>query len=171
MGNCGSSKYVNRPNFTAKLILLNGKLLEFEHPIKASLLTWQNPSSFICSADGMEFDQLAAEVGGDEVLRPGEVYFELPVEWRSHRMRAEDIAELAAKASLALSGGRGCDDDDMIRCGCCSPRSRVEPLVPVFKEETVPPPVPPDGGGGKGRRGGCKRRRKFVVELSSIIEE
>ncbi|GER42234.1 fatty acid oxidation complex subunit alpha [Striga asiatica] len=168
MGNCGSSKYVNRPNFTAKLILLNGKLLEFEHPVKASLLTWQNPSFFICSSEGMEFGQLAAEVGGDEVLRLGEVYFELPVEWRSHKMQAEDIAELAAKASLALSGGGEYDDEAMIRCGCCSPRSRVEPLVPVFKEETVPPP---DEGGGKRRGGRCKRRRKFEVELSSITEE
>ncbi|GFQ03829.1 hypothetical protein PHJA_002526700 [Phtheirospermum japonicum] len=156
MGNCRSRESI-RSDFTAKLILQNGQLREFTCPIKVSDLLQQNPSCFICSADEMEFDQFAVEIGGDEVLRLGEVYFELPLGWRSQRLQAEDMAALAVKASLALStSGYEYDDEMMRSCGCCAPR-KVEPTVSFFSEKERPPV---DGYGGKGRR-----------KLSAIIEE
>ncbi|KAL0356756.1 UNVERIFIED_CONTAM: hypothetical protein Scaly_1361300 [Sesamum calycinum] len=98
MGNCRSCDASRSTTVTAKLVLRDGRLQEFSWPVKVSLLLQQNPDCFICSSDEMEFDQLVAEMGGDEELQPGEVYFELPLRWRKQRLQAEDMAALAVKA-------------------------------------------------------------------------
>ncbi|KAL3621205.1 hypothetical protein CASFOL_036117 [Castilleja foliolosa] len=162
MGNCISHE-PNKPNFTSKLILQNGQLREFTYPIKVSDLLQQNPNCFICSAEEMEFDQFPVEIGGDEVLRPSEVYFELPLGWRSHPLQAEDMAALAVKASLAISSSGYEYDEMMISCGCGSPR-KVELMASLFSEKERPPLVTV-------ARKGKGRRRKFVAKLSAIVEE
>ncbi|KAL0384136.1 UNVERIFIED_CONTAM: hypothetical protein Sradi_2807900 [Sesamum radiatum] len=150
---------------TAKLVLLDGQLQEFSWPIKVSFLLQQNPDCFICSSDEMEFDQFVAEIGGDEVLQPGEVYFELPLRWRNQRLQAEDMAALAVKASVALSDT---SKDRMSRCGCCVSR-KIEPVVVLFGEQMT---AAADGGGGKGGAGGHYKGRKFGGgKLSAISEE
>ncbi|KAK4437810.1 hypothetical protein Salat_0115000 [Sesamum alatum] len=166
MGNCRSCDGSISPTVTAKLVLLDGRLQEFSWPVKVSLLLQQNPDCFICSSDEMEFDQFVAEIAGDEVLQPGEVYFELPLRWRNHRLQAEDMAALAVKASIALSGSSSISSNDrMIRCGCCVSR-KVEPLVVVFGEKERRILAADDGGAG----GYCKGR-KLAAKLSAIIEE
>lgn len=167
MGNCRSCE--SRSTFTAKLILLNGELQEFSWPVKVSYLLHEDSDCFVCSSDEMEFDEFAAAMGGDEVLQPGELYFELPLRWRSRRLRAGDMAVLAARAGVALAaGGRRDGGDRRIGCCCCG-WTKVEPVV-LFGEKERPlleAAVGGDGGGG----GGGYKASKFVAKLSTIGEE
>ncbi|PIN22129.1 hypothetical protein CDL12_05155 [Handroanthus impetiginosus] len=165
MGN--SRSYESRSTLTAKLILLDGQLQQFSWPVRVSSLLQQNSDCFICSSDEMEFGEFAEAMSGDKVLRPGELYFELPQEWRNQRLQAEDMAVLAAKASAALAGDDGDDDEQMINCGC-SGRRKVEPVVLFCVKER--PLLAVEEGGESDSAGGCKRR-KFVGKLSAIVEE
>lgn len=164
MGNCRSCDGSRSTTaVTAKLVLLDGRLQEFSWPVKVSLALQQNPDCFICSSDDMEFDQFVGEMGGDEVLQPGEVYFELPLRWRNQRLQAEDMAALAVKASVALSGGsRSRNKDGMRRCGCCALR-KIEPVVMVFGDQKETAAADDGGAGGNCKFGGGK--------LSAISEE
>ncbi|RID72440.1 hypothetical protein BRARA_C04330 [Brassica rapa] len=156
MGACGSSE--SRKTDTAKLILPDGTLQEFTSPVKVWQILQRNPTSFVCNSDYMDFDDAVIAVGGSEDLRPGELYFVLPLTWLNHPLRAEQMAALAVKASSALSkSGWSCGDDGDARKvsgGECGRVKRVKR----------------NSCGGRGCGGGGKGRRKFTVELSSIAE-
>lgn len=175
MGNYRSTESRSSPTPTAKLILAGGQLREFLWPIKVSLLLPSDSDCFICSSDEMEFGEFAAAMGGEEELRPGEIYFELPMAWRSMRLQAEDMAALALKASVALSSSsKSRDDEDcnwMNSCCCCCWWWRQAAPEALFCEKEMPL-LAVDGGGRRGRgRGGAKAGRKFVRTLSSIVED
>ncbi|KAL1544263.1 hypothetical protein AAHA92_21136 [Salvia divinorum] len=166
MGNYRSCE--SRSTLTAKLILVDGQLHEFVWPVRVSLLLPTDSDCFICSSDEMEFGEFPAAMGGDEVLQPGEIYFELPLAWRNVRLQAEDMAALALKASLALASKGGDDDHDddrIIRCCCCCWSKRAQPAALFCEKE-----MPLLGGDGGGRRGGAGQR-KFVAKLSAIVED
>ena len=156
MGACGSSE--SRRTDTAKLILQDGTLQEFTSPVKVWQILKKNPTSFVCNSDDMDFDDAVIAVGGSEDLRPGELYFVLPLTWLNHPLRAEQMAALAVKASSALNkSGWSCGDDGDARKvsgGECGRVKRVKR----------------NSCGGRGCGGGGKGRRKFTVELSSIAE-
>ncbi|XP_075508008.1 uncharacterized protein LOC142544861 [Primulina tabacum] len=166
MGNCRSCE--SRSAATAKLILLNGQLQEFQYPVKVSSLMQLgkvNLDRFICSSDDMDIGEALVAVSGDKELRPGDVYFELPSKWRNHRLQVEDMAALAVKASLAL-GGSGGVDDDTVSCSCYAFK-RVDDHAVVELYEKERPLLVAGGGGGCGRfKGG-----KFLPKLSVIVEE
>ncbi|KAJ8465502.1 hypothetical protein OPV22_028054 [Ensete ventricosum] len=144
---------------TAKLVLQDGKLQEFESPVKVSRLLQKDPTCFVCDSDGMEFDGLVMAVDADDELRPGQLYFLLPVSMLRRPLHAEEMAALAVKASAALGAARG---------ACSRHRRSVAPLT--FHS----------GGGAGGMMGGgkrrvnCKRRggkgRDFASKLSAISE-
>ncbi|KAL2522878.1 uncharacterized protein Fot_26801 [Forsythia ovata] len=58
----------------------------------------------------MDFDDVVSAVSDDEVLQPGQLYFALPLSRLKRRLKAEEMAALAVKASSALtkSGGDKC---------------------------------------------------------------
>lgn len=116
---------------TVKLILMSGELKEFYSPVKVSNLLHDN-YSFICESDGMDFDELVTAMNGDEELKLGQLYFELPsAYWLTRRLQVADMASLAVKASVALTRSSLTDNDHMIRCCCCGGCSyrpkRVDP--------------------------------------------
>ncbi|XP_073047425.1 uncharacterized protein [Primulina eburnea] len=167
MGNCRSCE--SRSAATAKLILLNGQLQEFQYPVKVSSLMQLgtvNLDRFICSSDDMDIGEALVAVSGDKELRPGDVYFELPSKWRNHRLQVEDMAALAVKASLALGGSGSGGDDDTVSCGCYAFK-RVDDHAVVELYEKERPLLVAAGGRGCGRfKGG-----KFLPKLSVIVEE
>ncbi|KAK9165631.1 hypothetical protein Scep_000822 [Stephania cephalantha] len=107
MGVCSSSGSTSLAS--AKLILLDGQLQEFSHPVKVSQVLQKLPNCFICNSDEMEFDELVTAVGGEEELQPGQLYFALPLRNLRRPLQAEEIGALAVKASMALmkSGDNG----------------------------------------------------------------
>ncbi|MCD9558929.1 hypothetical protein HAX54_016629 [Datura stramonium] len=162
MGICNSCESTSVA--TAKLILQDGRLQEFSYPVKASYLLQKDPTIFICNSDEMEFGDTVSAINADEELQLGQLYFALPLKRLRSRLRAEDMAALAVKASSALKRSSSCCRE---KCGC---RNKVF----VFSEDnkaggkmarkTV------DGVGSlrKGRSSG--RRGKHTVRLSAIPE-
>ncbi|XP_022861070.1 uncharacterized protein LOC111381512 [Olea europaea var. sylvestris] len=158
MGNCRSCE--PRSTVTAKLILVDGELEEFPCPIKVSNLLEQNPDCFICNSDEMGFGEFVSAIDGDEELQPGELYFELPLKWLSHRLQVEDMASLAVKASVALTRSDGITK-------CCGSK-KVGPMILFHeKDDKARPLLAADGGG---RAYSCKGR-KFDSKLSIVLEE
>ncbi|XP_028760455.1 uncharacterized protein LOC114719158 [Neltuma alba] len=106
MGNCSSGDMVHVP--TARLILEDGQLREFPYPVKVSYLLQKYPMCFICNSDEMDFNDVMRAIDEDEVLKPGQLYFALPLSRLNHPLRADEMAALAVKASSALmKGGAG----------------------------------------------------------------
>ncbi|XP_074568459.1 uncharacterized protein LOC141824996 [Curcuma longa] len=101
---------------TVKLVLQDGELQEFAQPVKAShvLQSMHLTAYFVCDADDMVFDGHAP--AADE-LRPGHLYFVLPVSMLRRPLHAEEMAALAVKANTALvAGGRVREDNNFGQC-------------------------------------------------------
>ncbi|KAJ8747630.1 hypothetical protein K2173_012806 [Erythroxylum novogranatense] len=94
---CGSTSVAS-----AMLIMENGKLQEFTNPVRVSLILQRNPKNFVCNAADMEFDDCVKAMDETEDLQIGQLYFALPLSWLNTNLRAQDMASLAVKASLAL---------------------------------------------------------------------
>lgn len=109
MGICYSfnavAEMVAQAPATVKLVLHDGELQEFAQPVKAShVLQSMHPAAyFVCDADDMVFDSHAP--AADE-LRPGQLYFVLPVSMLRRPLHAEEMAALAVKANTALNFGQ-----------------------------------------------------------------
>ena len=156
MGACASRESLRSDS--AKLILLDGTLQEFSSPVKVWQILQKNPTSFVCNSDEMDFDDAVSAVAGNEELRPGQLYFVLPLTWLNHPLRAEEMAALAVKASSALtkSGGVGwvSGDDD------------VTTSEKTYQKKNIAG-VKTNGGGGRS----CgKGKRRFTANLSTIAE-
>ncbi|KAF5769734.1 hypothetical protein HanRHA438_Chr14g0662391 [Helianthus annuus] len=140
---------------TAKLILPDGSLQEFSYPVKVSYVLQKHPSTFICNSDEMEFDDVVSAVNEEEVLQLGQLYFALPVSRLRRRLKPEEMAALAVKASSALakSGGDKC----LYFTPACSSNAKSSGRVSDVGSV-----------GSRGRSGG--RRRNFTAMLSAIPE-
>ncbi|XP_020586763.1 uncharacterized protein LOC110029008 [Phalaenopsis equestris] len=103
------------PTTTAKLVLEDGRLLEFNRPVKVSeiLKKFQispmaahrgrnSKAFFVCDADGMGMEGVLPAVGEEEELKAEQLYFLLPLSMMGRRLRPPEMAELACKASSAL---------------------------------------------------------------------
>lgn len=146
---------------TAKLILPDGTLQEFSHPIKVSHVIHKYPSTFICNSDEMDFDDVVSPIKDNQELQPGQLYFALPLTNLKHPLQPEEMAALAVKASSALAGCR---------------RKNVT-FTTLEKCHTKSSGRVADAGGFEtrnGRRGGggggSERRRNFMAMLSAIPE-
>lgn len=150
MGICNSCESTSVA--TAKLILPDGRLQEFSHPIKASYLLQKDPTIFICNSDEMEFGDTISALNAEEELQLGQLYFALPLKRLRSRLRAEEMAALAVKASSALK------------------RSSSNQVFAFSEQKNggrVARKVGDCSGGGGG---GSGRRRRQTARLSVIPE-
>ncbi|XP_010941915.1 uncharacterized protein [Elaeis guineensis] len=168
MGICTSCEAVAvAPTATAKVVLPDGELREYDRPVSVAHVLQKDPSCFVCDADVMEFDGFVSAVGADEELRPGNIYFLLPKTMLKHPLHAEDLAALAVRASAALM--KAATAGDRIRKGAV-----VAPLV----FDVGPVEAAAIGGGvpaaAEERRQPNKRGRgigrKFMPDLGAIPE-
>ncbi|KAI3760890.1 hypothetical protein L1987_51292 [Smallanthus sonchifolius] len=104
MGICSSCESTSVA--TAKLISQDGRLHEFSYPVKVSYVLQNNPSTFICNSDEMEFDDVVSAISDEEELQLGQLYFALPLSRLRQPLQPEDMAALAVKASSALAACR-----------------------------------------------------------------
>ncbi|XP_004148040.1 uncharacterized protein LOC101206880 [Cucumis sativus] len=160
MGICVSSHSTNVA--TAKLILVDGTLVEYSYPVKVSYVLHKHPASFICNSDDMDFDDVVYAVDEDDELQLGQLYFALPLERLNQRMQAEEMAALAVKASSALMKGGGGGGGGMEKCG-----SRGTAVIPVGNWEEEELRKGSRKVGLKKKKGGS---RKFRAKLSAIPE-
>ncbi|KAK2665238.1 hypothetical protein Ddye_003812 [Dipteronia dyeriana] len=168
---------------TAKVIIQDGRLQEFACPIKVSKVLERNPNCFICNSDDMDFNSLVPGINGDEELRPGQLYFSLPMSLSERPLMAEDMASLAVKASLALKAS------NQIRCcGSCGMKrlyrtgnKKVLGSGHVSCDQIVigggeggvmiTGGSKGVGGGGLGKRHGGRRGGSLTTKLNVIMEE
>ncbi|XP_024966072.1 uncharacterized protein LOC112506295 [Cynara cardunculus var. scolymus] len=186
MGICSSCYFATTGTITSpstvKLILLEGELREFPSPMKVFLVAppldlGNDLCSFICNADEMDFDHYLTAMNGEEYLRLGQLYFELPLSWLNRRLAAEDMASLAVKAGRAITVSSG-----KVRCGCCV--IQVDPVV--FSDadneiDVIMPESPSEmitsswsrvgGGGGGGGNHSHGGKRRMFTKLERIAEE
>ncbi|XP_008236737.1 PREDICTED: uncharacterized protein LOC103335503 [Prunus mume] len=187
MGICSSCDSASVSVVTAKVILQDGQLQEFSNPVKVSHVLQKSPTCFICDSDDMDFGGFVRAVNGDEELQLGQLYFVLPLSWLSRPLRAEQMAALAVRASLALGNTRR-----RKRCFGCG-RKRVNQVVFTIKKKDEPSRMVAMGSYGgspsvTGRREVVKKRRGrgrgrhshvsgngggggFVKRLSVILED
>ncbi|KAL8231382.1 hypothetical protein R6Q57_001160 [Mikania cordata] len=162
MGICSSCESTSVA--TAKLISHDGRLQEFSYPVKVSYVLQNNPFTFICNSDEMEFDDVVSAISADEELQLGQLYFALPLSHLRQPLQPEEMAALAVKASSALKNlsfttsmlaGEKCHAKSSGRVadgGGFESRSRRS------------------GGRATASGGGSGRRRSFMAMLSAIPE-
>ncbi|XP_009759929.1 uncharacterized protein LOC107828775 [Nicotiana tabacum] len=155
MGICSSCESTSIA--TAKLILQDGRLQEFPYPVKASFLLQRDPTIFICNSDEMEFGDVVSAISADEELQPGQLYFALPLSNLKRRLKAEEMAALAVKASSALSncGSEKYGSDFLVEKKGKGVNNNDSATAELRRARST---------GGSGRRG------KFTARLSAIPE-
>ncbi|XP_059294588.1 uncharacterized protein LOC132047577 [Lycium ferocissimum] len=147
------SSYQSTSVSTAKLILHDGRLQEFSYPVKASYLLQNDPTIFICNSDEMDFGDVISAVSENEELQLGQLYFALPLNRLKHKLKAEEMAALAVKASSALNNSGG---EKVIV---------FEKSGGNFSKKLVDDNSGSKRSNGPGRSG---RRKKFTAKLSAI---
>ncbi|XP_042400793.1 uncharacterized protein LOC121990790 [Zingiber officinale] len=115
MGSCFSSSFSSdaadggsehqRFSLTAKVVTANGSLLEYPAETKVrDVLSGQRISnSFICSSDELYCNAKIPALAATDSLRPGHLYFLLPLSKLEYPLSGSDMAALAVRASVALS--------------------------------------------------------------------
>ncbi|XP_076928591.1 uncharacterized protein LOC143592589 [Bidens hawaiensis] len=143
MGACTSCH--TTPVATGKLILPDGELHEFAHPINVSDILNKYPSTFICNSDEMDFDDVIAPVEDHEDLQPG------------------GDAALAVKASAALAkcSSTGRHTKKNICFTTSSEKRHVKSSSRVADVQTI---------GLSRKSGGGGKKSNFKVMLSAIPE-
>nr|XP_015642395.1 uncharacterized protein LOC4341565 [Oryza sativa Japonica Group] len=92
----------------AQVIAADGSLTEVAAaaascPVSVSDVLGGNAGRlFLCSSDALYFDVDVPALDGGELLRPGQIYFLLPVSMLGRPLSGVDMAALAVRASDAL---------------------------------------------------------------------
>ncbi|KAL6603015.1 hypothetical protein ACP70R_043376 [Stipagrostis hirtigluma subsp. patula] len=108
-----SSVTLRQPPEPALVIAGDGSLREFSPPPSSSpasvsdVLGGNAGRFFVCSSDALYFDADVPALGGDELLRPGQIYFVLPAAMLGRPLSRADMAALAVRASEALAARAG----------------------------------------------------------------
>ncbi|XP_057837507.2 uncharacterized protein LOC131047725 [Cryptomeria japonica] len=79
----------------------DGDLMEFVEPLRVAEIMGARHGFFICRYDSMEVDQYLSPLPQQYQLKPGNLYFELPVNKLESRLPASDMAALAIQACAA----------------------------------------------------------------------
>lgn len=96
---CEATAIIETP--TAKLVLTDGSLQEYDRPVKASHVLRQK-EEFVCDSDEMEFNGFVSAMDSNQYLQMGQLYFLFPRSMLKRPLHAEEMAALAVKASSAL---------------------------------------------------------------------
>ncbi|KAJ0964991.1 hypothetical protein J5N97_026129 [Dioscorea zingiberensis] len=107
MGSCfSSSSSVVDSKPVARLISLDGALIEYSVPVSVSQILGDDDNSwscFVCDADSLLFNSYIPPLSPQEWLQNEHIYFVLPVSMLDYPLTGLDMAALAVKASEALN--------------------------------------------------------------------
>eukprot|EP01018_Ginkgo_biloba_P027365 Gb_05766 [translate_table: standard] len=81
-----------------KVIAFNGRILEFQKPIKAVELMLENPQHFVCHANALQTGHRIAALSADEELEQGNTYLLLPMDKLRSVVSPSDMAALALRS-------------------------------------------------------------------------
>uniref|UniRef100_A0ACD5Y3S4 Uncharacterized protein n=1 Tax=Avena sativa TaxID=4498 RepID=A0ACD5Y3S4_AVESA len=106
MGSCVSRSPPLPAVATAKVVHVEGSVAQYATPVTAREALGDaanNASTFLCSSDELRFDAPARALAEEEALRPGWLYFVLPVSMLRRPLSGQEMAALAVKASSAFA--------------------------------------------------------------------
>lgn len=97
-----SSSPKTRP--TAKLILDDGALREYEHPVKVAQVLNERgrEAAFICLSDSINFNECLAPLPAHHELQLDRLYFLLPLTKLKYPLLPSEMAAMVLKAAAAL---------------------------------------------------------------------
>ncbi|XP_057837510.1 uncharacterized protein LOC131047729 [Cryptomeria japonica] len=96
-----SSSPKTRP--TAKSILDDGALREYEHPVKlAQVLNERGREAFFCLSDSINFNECLAPLPAHHELQLDRLYFLLPLTKLKYPLLPSEMAAMVLKAAAAL---------------------------------------------------------------------
>ncbi|KAF0929236.1 hypothetical protein E2562_016464 [Oryza meyeriana var. granulata] len=87
---------------TAKVVFQDGSVAQLAAPATARDALGHELSCFVCCSDELRFDAPARALAAYDALRPGQLYFVLPLSALHRPMSGQDMAALAAKAIAGL---------------------------------------------------------------------
>ena len=96
---------------TAKVVDLDGSMAQFSAPVTAHEALSATataggggaaPPRFLCCSDALDFDAPVTALAAHNALRPGQLYFALPMAMLGRPLSAQDMAALAVKACAAI---------------------------------------------------------------------
>ncbi|XP_050376128.1 uncharacterized protein LOC126793605 [Argentina anserina] len=148
MGGCFSVSTSFEPSLhssspTAKVVSVNGRLLEYPVPVavsqvlKAEEASYSSssssaPSFFVCNSDWLNYDEYIPALESDHQLEADQIYFVLPVAKLQRRLTATDMAAFAVRASVALqNASSSLENKDRTRR---RKQNRVSPIFVVKSE-------------------------------------
>ncbi|KAK7257912.1 hypothetical protein RIF29_32233 [Crotalaria pallida] len=107
MGACASTQLTSKGaklcwQSNVNIIHLDGKLEQFNEPIKAEHALFQNPNCFLCSSESMYVGSLLPHVDPNEELQFDHIYFLMPLSKSHVPLSLHDLCALAIKANAAL---------------------------------------------------------------------
>ncbi|KAF8694873.1 hypothetical protein HU200_037973 [Digitaria exilis] len=201
-----------RPVSAAKVVNLDGSMAQFAGPVVTAsealralgdgggrsssprrflCSSASSPARFLCCSDELDFDAPVRAVGPRDALRPGQLYFALPLSMLGRPLSAQDMAALAVKACAALGtspvvvvAGVPSPDSNRAQQRRRETTGRVAPVVVVTAhaddgvwKRSDRAAESADRTVGKARQGavgvgreGVTRRVAAVRRLSAIVE-
>ncbi|KAG6500586.1 hypothetical protein ZIOFF_040434 [Zingiber officinale] len=121
---------------TAKVIAPDGRLLEYhaETTVRAVLADAGHHllNIFLCSSDELYFNAKILALAAEDTLRLGQIYFLLPFSKLHHPLSGPDMAELAVRASVALSAYASDDSERRRKSG-----QRLMPAAAELEQAAV----------------------------------
>eukprot|EP01018_Ginkgo_biloba_P027364 Gb_05765 [translate_table: standard] len=87
---------------SGKVIAFNGRILEFQKPIKAAELMLENPQHFVCHSNALQTGHRIAALSADEELEQGNTYLLLPMDKLRSVVSPSDMAALALRSESSL---------------------------------------------------------------------
>ncbi|XP_040383787.1 uncharacterized protein LOC102708182 [Oryza brachyantha] len=123
MGSCASrstaATATAAAGFTATVVFQDGSMAQFPAPattVRDALGADDHASSssscFVCCSDELRFDAPARAMDAHDALRPGQLYFVLPLSALHRPLSGQDMAALAVKAIAALGSSAAAIDAD-----------------------------------------------------------
>ncbi|KAL8195319.1 hypothetical protein R6Q57_025722 [Mikania cordata] len=80
----------------------DGRLQEFEQPIRACHVLSSHPTAFLCSSDTMFVGCHVPQMPGNEELQMGQIYFLMPLSKSNNLLSLQELCSLAVIAGSAL---------------------------------------------------------------------
>ncbi|XP_028763965.1 uncharacterized protein LOC114722176 [Neltuma alba] len=81
---------------------LEGGFKELKQPVTASSVIADNPNCFLCDSESIYLGTCLPPVPEEELLRPGQIYFLVPLSQAHQPLSLSTLCDLAIKASSAL---------------------------------------------------------------------
>nr|ABK21767.1 unknown [Picea sitchensis] len=142
MGSCVSSTATSSvPAATAKLILMDGSILEFSEVVRSQEILQEYPGHFICNSDGLYAGRNISQVlRDDDQLQIGQLYFLLPQRKLQFVLTDSDMASLLFKISTAWqSAQKKKRQSRRLSCGFVKAQAQVQPFFNIHSQPECGP--------------------------------